>query len=100
LLAEFDRSGVSATKFAELVGIKYQTFAIWLQKRRRQVPAAAQAGDPVRWLEAVVEQAGRAGGKPASALRLHLPGGAWVEIQDAPQAMLAAALLRALAQPC
>jgi DNA-binding transcriptional regulator YiaG len=36
LLEEFERSGMSGQKFAELVGIKYQTFATWAQKRRRQ----------------------------------------------------------------
>jgi len=36
LLDEFDRSGLNGRKFAELAGIKYQTFATWAQKRRRQ----------------------------------------------------------------
>ena len=35
VLEEFDRSGVSATKFAELAGIKYQTFVSgWGTTRR------------------------------------------------------------------
>ncbi len=36
LLDEFERSGLPGQKFAELTGIKYQTFATWAQKRRRQ----------------------------------------------------------------
>ena len=36
LLDEFERSGLPGLKFAELAGIKYQTFATWAQKRRRQ----------------------------------------------------------------
>ena len=36
LLAEYEQSGLSAKKFAQLAGLKYQTFASWLQKRRRQ----------------------------------------------------------------
>lgn len=36
LLDEFERSGVAATRFAQMVGIKYQTFASWMQKCRRQ----------------------------------------------------------------
>jgi transposase len=36
LLDEFERGGMSGTKFAEFVGVKYQTFASWRQKRRRQ----------------------------------------------------------------
>ena len=34
LLAEYEQSGLSAKKFAQLAGLKYQTFANWLQKRR------------------------------------------------------------------
>src|ERR1700758_2999919 len=69
LLDEFERSGLSGQQFAELVGVKYQTFATWAQKRRRQrgtYPAAkapAQAAEQVRWLEAVVEAARPSGGK-------------------------------------
>ena len=36
LLDEFERSGLPGLKFAELVGIKYQTFATWAQRWRRQ----------------------------------------------------------------
>jgi len=35
LLEEFERSGLSGAKFAALAGIKYSTFASWLQKRRQ-----------------------------------------------------------------
>jgi len=103
---EFERSGLSGKKFAALTGIKYQTFATWLQKRRRPrgaygaLKAPARTADQVRWLEAVVEQAQAGDGKNPLALVLHLPGGARVEIADAQQAALAAALLRALAPSC
>jgi hypothetical protein len=36
LLDEFEKSGLTGQKFAEVVGIKYQTFATWAQRRRRQ----------------------------------------------------------------
>jgi len=36
LLDEFERSGVSGQKFAELAGMKYQTLATWIQKRWRK----------------------------------------------------------------
>jgi transposase len=36
LLEEFERVGVSAAKFAEMVGLKYSTFANWAQKRRKE----------------------------------------------------------------
>ena len=36
LLDEFERSGASGARFARLAGIKYATFANWVQKRRKQ----------------------------------------------------------------
>lgn len=108
LLDEFERSGMSGVAFAEFVGIKYQTFATWAQHRRRSRKAAAITKPPVkasepkqlRWMEAVLDQA-----QPSmmdqnqSPLVLHLPCGARVEIADAKQVTLAAALVRALGQP-
>jgi hypothetical protein len=104
LLNEYERSGLSGQKFAALAGIKYQTFAGWTRQRRLRRQGAAsevKSVDSVRWLEAVVEQAREAGG-PAShvSLVLQLPGGARVELADEKQAVLAAALLRALTKPC
>ena len=98
LLDEFEKSGLTGQKFAELAGIKYQTFATWAQKRRRQRGAYSAVKRPkqLRWLEAVVEEKG--GDK--SPLALELPGGARVGINNVNEAALAAALLRALAKPC
>lgn len=101
LLAEFERSGLSGSKFAALVGIKYSTFAGWVIRRRKQLGSASVAVKPVdsvRWLQAVVEQA-QAPGEP-SGIVLQLPGGARLPIQQANQMVLAAALLRALEKPC
>src|SRR5215469_17567896 len=53
LLAEFDRSGVSAAQFAKRTGLKYSTLAGWLQRCRRTKPLGRARA--VRWLEAVVE---------------------------------------------
>jgi DNA-binding transcriptional regulator YiaG len=106
VLDEFERSGLSGQKFAELIGVKYQTFATWVQKRRRQrgpykaLKAPARAVDQVQWLEAVVEQAQAANGTKHPAAIVQLPGGARVEVVDAKQAALVAALLRALEKPC
>jgi len=110
LLDEFKHSGLSGQKFAELAGIKYQTFATWVQKRRRQrgiYPAVGQreiparVPDKMRWLEAVVEAASGSVVKAnGTLLVLHLPGGVRVEISDTKQVELAAALLRALQKPC
>ena len=111
LLDEFERGGTSAQAFAKMVGIKYQTFASWVQKRRRarkQYPPVAKAlpsasAGTLRLVEATVER----GADPAAvndgeSLCVHLPGGARIEVRDARQARLAAELLQALApaRPC
>jgi acetyl esterase/lipase len=97
LLNEFERSGLSATKFAALAGIKYQTFAAWAARRRKGATAQAPVPprDPMRWLEAVVDQA-----QPPRAMVLQLPGGVRAEVSDEKQAELAAMLVRALARSC
>jgi hypothetical protein len=95
---------LSGPKFAVLAGLKYQTFATWVQKRKRQrgtakVPTATS--ESVNWLEAVVEQAHEAV-IPAegAAVVLQLPGGVRLEVTDERQAALAAVVVRALAKPC
>jgi hypothetical protein len=116
LLDEFERSGVAGAEFARIAGIKYSTFATWVQRRRRATggyPAPGKARIAAgterraalpgpRFVEAQIEQgAPRLGG--SGALRVELPCGARMEIADGSQARLAAALLRALAaeaQPC
>jgi hypothetical protein len=35
LLDEFEKSGLSGQKFTALAGVRYSTFATWIQKRRR-----------------------------------------------------------------
>jgi hypothetical protein len=100
LLNEFDKSGLSGKKFAELSGIKYQTLATWLQKRRKQGKPSVKATDTVKWLEAVVEQAQNPIAQLASSVVLRLPGGTQIELADVKQVTMAAALVRALAQPC
>jgi hypothetical protein len=102
LLDEFERSGLSASKFAALVGIKYQTFAAWATRRRKHAATKApgKSVDPVRWLEAVVQETQAPLTHKTSVVVLRLPGGAQLELADAKQAPLAAALLRALESPC
>jgi transposase-like protein len=101
LLDEFERSGLSGAKFAAHYGLKYPSFAGWVQQRRRERAAPAPAAGGVRWLEAVAEP------PSAAALTLQLPGGARLEINESAQVPLAAALLRLLctaataeARPC
>ena len=81
LLDEFERSGTSGAKFAELAGLKYQTFASWVQQRRRQRKAAAKSqvtkssAFTVRWLEAVVARTTNPIDGDDATLPVHLPGG-------------------------
>ena len=107
LLAEFDRSAMTASRFAQWAGIRYTTLAYWLQKRKRhqaslalpapEPPPAPAAAEPVRWVEAVVqaESNPRPGTSP-TALMVHGPMGVRVELADASQVPLAAQLLREL----
>lgn len=106
LLEDFEKSGMSGTKFTEFIGIKYQTFASWRQQRRQTRARASQAAEgsapaadaPLRWVEALLEGSAGCGRQSAAALQVHLPGGARLEIADRAQAALAAELLRALAK--
>ena len=102
LLDEFERSGLSGAKFAELVGVKYQTFATWVQRRQRQLGAAAKVPVPttesVKWLEAVMTSAPPP--VAGAVLVLQLPGGVRLEVADEKQAVLAASLVRALTKSC
>lgn len=100
LVEEFEKSGVSAKKFAALVGVNYQTFASWVQARRKvrgQHPAAA---GPVRLWEAVVEGGGcearDAAGAPG--LWIELPGGSRMSVASPVQLQMAAELVNLIAQ--
>jgi transposase-like protein len=52
LLAEYERSGLSQAAFARRAGVRYPTFAHWVQERRRAggtvvtTPAVAAASSP------------------------------------------------------
>lgn len=99
VLDEFERSGLPATKFAAHVGVKYPTFASWVQARRRRRGDAdmATAREPaaLKWVEASVAGADTEA-KATRALVVHLPGGGRIEVNDLAQAALAAQLLRVL----
>jgi hypothetical protein len=122
LLDEFERSGLKGLPFARLVGVNYQSFASWIQKRRRErgdyakMTAAKSTGPcpspaaavvtrrPLRLLEAVAAPTSTTSGSAlqaeASALEVVLPGGAKLLLKDASQVALAAELLNALRTPC
>jgi hypothetical protein len=102
ILDAYGRSGLSGPKFAALCGVKYQTFATWLQRRKRQRRAyprrrPRRPAARVQWLEASVQPAAPSTG---TGLLLHLPGGARAEISNEHQAGLAASLVRILEKSC
>ena len=105
LLAEYDRSAMTGRKFAKWAGIKYSTFANWLQARRKLGcrELAAPVAEPTtgtRWLEAVVD--GSPQKEPAKVksakLIVHGPGGVRLELSDEKQVPWAARLLRELTE--
>ena len=105
LLAEYDRSAMTGRKFAKWAGIKYTTFANWLQKRRKlgcralAAPVVKNATN-TRWLEAVVDSSPQK--EPAKlkavGLIVHGPGGIRMELNDEKQVRWAARLLRELTE--
>jgi hypothetical protein len=102
ILEEYERSGLSGPKFAALCGVKYQTFAAWLARRKsptRGHPQRRRQPKPtpqVRWLEASVQPAATS----TTGLLLQLPGGVRAQIANQSHIALAAALVRALEKTC
>ena len=96
ILAEFERSRMSAVRFAKRMGMKYSTLAGWLQRYRRTKPKGRARA--VRLFEAVVAEAHDEDRN--TSLALHLPDGTRMEINNTRQAGLAADLLRALTKSC
>ena len=94
VLAKFEQSGMSAAKFAAVAGIKYSTFAGWVQRYRRGKPRGSSKA--VRFIEAVI---GPNSAKPVQSkngLIVHLPGAVRVELLSVAEVPLAAALIEAL----
>jgi len=99
LLDEFERSGMSGVKFARLAGIKYPTFALWAQKRRKARsagPSAEGVERPMGFVEAIVDR-GAEMVIERHGLTIELPGGARVQVKSPVQLQMAAELLRMLA---
>jgi transposase-like protein len=94
VVAEFERSGLSGTQFAKLVGMKYPTLMAWVERARRARSCKSGSRKPV-FVEAV----------PAlltdqTALIVDLGGVAVLKIADGGQVALAAQLIKALQRPC
>lgn len=95
LVAEFERSAMSAAEFAKWSGVKYATFANWVAKGRKARRRASEEETPpkpgvMRWAEAVVEE--RPSGAAASVV-IQLGSAIRVETRDG---RVAAELLSAL----
>ena len=102
LLNAFECSSLSGVKFAELHGIKYQTFATWVQKRRRE-PSDPQhdfAKSPEQLIESLVEleipSLSRDSVTSNRELVVEHASGLRLTISDSSQAELAAALFNKL----
>jgi hypothetical protein len=68
ILAAFDGSGMSAARFAAMVGINYSTFCSWVEERHHKqgmdsALMGATAKPEVQWIEAEI----------ACGATLHLP---------------------------
>jgi hypothetical protein len=113
LLDEFEKGGASGAKFARLAGIKYSTFANWVQQRgKRQAPMKPARGEapngtglagpagPIRLLEAMVEGGAPGGREPvrAEGLVVELPGGSRLVVGSPVQLQMAAELVALIAQ--
>ena len=94
LLRAYDQSGLTQAEFARREGIKYPTFASWVQARRGAAGAASRAGKPfgrVRFTEVPISVLTNR--TATDALSVTLPGGLVVRGSDA---VLIAALVKAL----
>jgi len=105
LLEEFARSGLSAAAFAQMAGIKYPTFANWLQQRRKGQGRATEAppgsvvgGGAIRLLEAVVEDHDTRTLGSGAGLLIELPGGGRMTVASPAHLAMAAELLVLVAQ--
>jgi hypothetical protein len=104
LLVAFESSGESARGFAAQHGIKYTTFANWVQKRRADQPGVrpSPAVSPARPLLLAEVSCEEACLPPAvsATLEVCLPGGVRLAIGGERHLGTAAALIRELSRPC
>lgn len=94
LLDLFEQSGMTGKAFAEQHGVKYPTFALW-RKRRRDDRATSSAPGTGGFVVAEVSTRS----SQANQIRIELPGGASLTVQNAAVASLAAAVLKQLSLP-
>jgi hypothetical protein len=101
ILAAFDVSGMSAARFAAMVGINYSTFCSWVQERNQKqekdsVLRGAAAKPNVQWIEAEIA-CGAEQRCAGNWMEIEfLGGGARLRVRDGRDAELAAVVLRAM----
>lgn len=101
LVAEFRRSGLSAARFAQLAGVRYNTFWTWLKKHGAGVkPSRRKGGVKQRFVEVIVKRPTAAAHEAITPLHVTLPGGATLSLISHQQVVVAAQLIKALATPC
>jgi len=98
ILDRFEESGMTGLAFAKHVGVKYPTFASWIQKRRRdrggrRASGPKEAESSISLFKAVVDgpsMSSRCG------LELESVGGTRIRLERSEQIPMAVALLRQL----
>ena len=95
LLREFATSGISARRFAQLVGVNPVTFYSWVQKQRASGTGASvrSAESPVSFMEAVFACAPAVQTGSEAPLVVHLGGGTRAEVVSRQGVPLLAQLL-------
>lgn len=104
ILDAFEQSGMSGQAFARHIGVKYPTFASWVQKRRRQrsqcaVAETADNSSGITFVEAKIATSTETSLpplSPVSALEVEAPGGLRLHVHSKTEVALAAELIRAL----
>lgn len=99
VLDRFERSGMSGQAFAQRLGVKYPTFATWVQKRKKARGAYPKGGGnrvkaPLALVEAIVEEGPSTG--LAASLEVEAPGGIKLRVRRREDIALAVELLKFL----
>jgi len=98
ILDRFESSGMSGQAFAAQIGVKYSTFASWVQKRRRARGAYVNGGGksvkaPLALVEAIVESEAP---DPTAGLELETSSGLKLRLSGSGDVPAAVQLLKAL----
>ena len=100
ILDAFEQSGMSGQAFAKQIGVKYPTFASWIQKRRRsrdeypQKKRSESAPSQITFVEAQIEKS--SAGALQTALEVQAAQGVKLMIRSQSEIALAVELIRSL----